>query len=104
MRKNFTQTIKEKGGSRRCYQDSTEVLTEEVLGCETRKLYEETGAKPGDRSTLPERGQEALMTGEIVATHGLKKKNIFGTQQERNQQIVESVRDSGKKTRKLFPW
>ena len=104
MRKNFTQTIKDKGGSRRCYQDSTEVLTKEVLGCETSKLYEETGAKPGDRSTLPERGQEALMTGEIIATYDLKEKDISGTEKERNQKIVESVRDSGQKTRKLFPW
>lgn len=104
VRNNFTQTIKDKGGDAGCYQDSTEALTQEVLGCETRKLYKETGAKRGDRSTLPERAQEALMTGEIVATHDLKRKPISGTQQQRNEQIVTSVSDSAKRTRKLFPW
>lgn len=45
------------------------------------------------------------MTGEIVATHDLKSRAIQGrTQGQIHSEIVGSVRDSGKKVRKLFPW
>ena len=104
VNKNFNRTIKEKGGTGNVHRDSTEALTEEVMGCGTEALYEQTEAKSGDRSTLPERAQEALMTGEIVASHDLKDKDISGTRSQKNEQIVDSVKDSGRKVRKWFPW
>ena len=74
------------------------------MGCSSRELYKSTGAKRSDRSTLPERAQEALMTGEVVAAHDLRESNVDGTQVERNGKIVAIVRGSGRKVRKLLPW
>ncbi|MBP0017994.1 MAG: hypothetical protein J7647_10605 [Cyanobacteria bacterium SBLK] len=104
VNRNFNRVIKDKGGTGKIYARSAEALTEEVMGCKTEALYEQTGAKEGDRSTLPERAQEALLTGEIVASHDLKDKDISGTRSQKNEQIVDSVRDSGRKVRKWFPW
>lgn len=104
VNRKFNRTIKEKGGTGEVYAQSAEALTEEMMGCGTTELYEQTEAKSGDRSTLPERAQEALMTGEIVASHDLKDKDISGTRSQKNEQIVDSVRDSGRKVRKWFPW
>ena len=104
VRKNFTKTIQDKGGDDRCQARSTEALTQEVMGCGTRELYKQTGAKRNRRDTLPERAQEALMAGEVVATHDLKGQAIQGDQGARNQQIEASVRGSGQKVRNLFPW
>lgn len=104
VRKKFNKTIQDKGGSGRCQARSTEALTQEVLGCSTKDLYEATGAKQSKRETLPDTAQEALMTGEIVATHDLKGKDVRGNQSQRNTQIEDSVRASGKKVRKWFPW
>ncbi|MDY6786131.1 MAG: hypothetical protein SW833_26895 [Cyanobacteriota bacterium] len=104
IRKGFTRSIQDKGGDRKCQAKATEALTEEVLGCTTRELYARTKAKLSDRSSLPERAQEALVVGEVVATHDLKVREVSGAQEERNEQIVDSVRCSGRKTRKLFPW
>ena len=104
VRKNFGKVIAEKGGNDEAQRDSTKVLTREVLGVGVRQLYRETGAKLHDRSSLPARAQEALMVGEVVATYDLKEKTIEGEQEERNDAIVASVRDSGRKVRKHFPW
>lgn len=104
VRKNFTKTIQDKGGDSRCQARSTEALNQEVLGCSTRELYKQTGAKRNRRETLPERAQEALLAGEVVATHDLKQQSINGNQDERNRQIEGSVRGSGKRVRGLFPW
>lgn len=104
VRKNFTKTIQDKGGDSRCQARSTEALNQEVLGCGTRELYQKTGAKRNRRETLPERAQEALLAGEVIATHDLKQRSIEGDQNSRNQQIEDSVRGSGEKVRGLFPW
>ena len=74
------------------------------MGCGTKELYESTGAKKNDRSSLPERAQEALITGEVVAAHDLRASDVEGDQSERNNQIVGIVRGAGRKVRKLFPW
>ena len=104
VRKNFCKVVAEKGGDKAAQANSTEALTREVMGVGTRQLYRETGAKINDRSTLPVRAQEALMVGEVVATYDLKEKTIEGDRDERNDRIVASVRDSGRKVRKHFPW
>ena len=104
VRKQFSKTIQAKGGDAEAQATSTEALTEEIMGCGTEDLYEGTNAKRRRRETLPARAQEALMTGEIVATHDLKGEDVQGNQLQRNEQITDSVRKSGKKVRKLFPW
>jgi hypothetical protein len=95
--------IKEKGGDGGCQAKATEILTRAVLGCGTKELYEQTGVSRNQRETLPERAQETLMVGEVVATHDLKPQSISGNQEHKNEQIIDSVRSSGQKTRKLFP-
>lgn len=104
VRRNFSKAIADKGGNDAAQAKSTEVLTREVMGCGTKELYERTGAKKSDRSSLPERAQEALMTGEIAAAHDLRASDVEGEQSERNGQIVAIVRGAGRKVRKLFPW
>lgn len=104
VRKDFTQTIKTKGGSNRAYGRATAKMTEELFGCSTDALYEETGAKPGDRSTLPQDAQTAYIVGEVTATHRLKQTDIAGNQQQRDAQIVDTVEDSTRNVKGLFPW
>ena len=105
VRKKFTGTIVEKGGDDDAIANSTEMMTREVLGTSTRNLYKEIGAKRHKRDSLPSVAQEALMTGEIVATHDLQQSEDFeGSQEQVNQQIEGQVRASSKKVRKLFPW
>jgi hypothetical protein len=36
--------------------------------------------------------------------HDLKKEDVQSDQRERNRQIKDAARKSGKKVRKLFPW
>ena len=104
VNQNFCKAIAEKGGDDKAQPRAAEALTREVMGCGTKELYAATGGKKGDRSTLPIRAQEAMMVGEVVATYDLKERQIEGSQSERNHQIVASVRDSGRKARKHFPW
>ena len=104
VRKSFTKAIAEKGGNSKAQRDSTEALTEEVMGCSTKALYEGTGGKRKDRSTLPERAQEALMAGEVVAAHDLRGSSVEGSQVERNGKIVAVVRGAGRKVRQWMPW
>lgn len=104
VNKDFNQEIKNKGGSERTYPRATEALAEELFDVGSKELYKATEGKRNDRSTLPKEAQKAFIVGEIVATHDLRDKEIQGNQQQRDSQIVESVRDSGKKARGLFPW
>jgi hypothetical protein len=82
-------------------QNTTKVPLE---GGGFRPNFSVTGAKKGDRSTLPKEAQKAYIVGETVATHDLKVKDIKGSQQQKNLKIVDSVRDSSQKARGLFPW
>ncbi|MCP2728439.1 hypothetical protein [Limnofasciculus baicalensis] len=104
VRQDFNKAIEDKGGDKEAHAKSTVALTEELFDCKPKTLYQETRAKQGDRSTLPKEVQKAYIVGEIVATHELNAKEITGNQEERNQEIVDSVRDSGQKARQLFPW
>lgn len=104
VRKDFTQTIQNKGGDGEAQAQSTEKMTRTIFGCGTKQLYEETQSKKGDRSTLPQDAQTAYIVGETAATHDLKATDIDGNQQQRNQQIVDTVEDSSKKVKGLFPW
>ncbi len=104
VRNDFTKAIQDKGGDEKAQRDSTEAMTRELFDCNTKELYQGTGAKKGDRSTLPKEAQKAYIVGETVATHDLKAKDIKGSQQQKNLKIVDSVRDSSQKARGLFPW
>jgi hypothetical protein len=104
VRKRYTQTIKEQGGTLRTYAEATEELTQTVMGCGTKELYQRTGAKQNKRETLPVVAQEALLGAEIVANHDLKQQEVSGDAEARNDQIVSVARESGNKWRKMLPW
>ncbi|HAG81235.1 MAG TPA: hypothetical protein DCL61_08690 [Cyanobacteria bacterium UBA12227] len=98
------KTIKEKGGTQDVYAQSTEAISEELFDMGTKELYTATGGTRHQRHTLPKEAQKAFIVGETVANHDLKVKDIKGSQNQKNEQIVDSVRESGQKARKLFPW
>lgn len=105
IRKDFTRAIQESGGDDQAHANSTAGMTRELFDCEVKDLYRETGGKRGDRTTLPAEAQKAYMVGETVATHDLKQAGKFdGNQQQVNRQIEDTVVDSSRKARKLFPW
>lgn len=79
-------------------------MTRELFDCEVKDLYEQTGGKKGDRSTLPRDAQTAYGVSETIARHDLNQTDISGNQQQRDTQIVDTVTDSSKRVRKLFPW
>lgn len=70
----------------------------------THELYDATGGKRNDRSTLPKEAQKAFIVGETVANHDLNAKTISGNQARRDELITDSTRESGKKVRRLLPW
>jgi len=102
--KDLNKTIQSKGGIGKVYQESTDALSEALFDVESRTLYEATGGTPGKRNTLPKEAQKAFIAGEIRADHDLRGKEIQGGAQQRNEQIVDSVRESGKQTRRWLPW
>lgn len=105
VRNDFTKEIKNKGGDEKAHRNSTVAMTEELFGCQPNELYDSTGGRRGDRSTLPKEAQKAYIVGETIATHDLRATEIKGNSQaEKNFEITETVRESSKKTRGLFPW
>lgn len=104
MRKEFTQTIQDKGGNHQAQAQSTERMTEILFGCGTKELYEGTGSRRGDRSSLPQDAQTAYIVGEVAATHQLKDAEITGNQQQRNEQIVGEVETASHSVWGIFRW
>ncbi|MEM8642675.1 MAG: hypothetical protein AAGG51_28235 [Cyanobacteria bacterium P01_G01_bin.54] len=56
------------------------------------------------RSTLPKEAQKALMMGDAVANYDLQETQVKGDQAQRNAQIVDAAKESGKKVRRGLPW
>jgi hypothetical protein len=83
VRNDFTKTIQDKGGDEKAQRDSTEAMTRALFDCNTQELYQGTGARKGDRSTLPKEAQKAYIVGETVATHDLKPKTLKGANSKR---------------------
>jgi len=105
VRKDFTRAIQDSGGDNIAQRNSTVEMTRELFDCSVDELYQETGGKKNNRLTLPKEAQKAYIVGETVATHDLNDAGKFdGNQQQVNRQIEDTVVDSSKKVRKLFPW
>ena len=60
VRRDFNQAVKDSGGDKEAQAKSTVAMTEELFGCKQKTLYEQTGGKAGDRSTLPFIGSESF--------------------------------------------
>ncbi|MCA1990889.1 MAG: hypothetical protein LDL41_02415 [Coleofasciculus sp. S288] len=105
VNRDFREAIHQKGGDGQCQVDSSVAMSQELFDMNPRQLYQQTGGKPYDRSTLPKEAQKAFIVGETVATHDLNTKEIKGvSQQEVNGEITDTVRGSAKKVRNLLPW
>ena len=105
VNKDFRQAIERKGGDGQCQTDSSVAMSQELFDMNPRQLYHRTGGKAYDRSTLPKEAQKALIAGETIATHDVNGKEIEGhSQREVNIEITDTVRESGRKARGLFPW
>lgn len=105
VRKEFSKTIQDKGGSEATQAQATEAMTQELFGCNTKKLYEETGAKRGKRETLPYEAQTAYIVGEAVCTDRLKETPIEGSDSQKHAQIVDVVESTTRNEVKgLFRW
>lgn len=105
VNKDYRRAIQNKGGDEQCQVDSSVEISKELFDMSPAQLYRETGGKPYDRSTLPKEAQKALIVGETVAAHDLNGREVQGvSQREINREITGTVKESGKKARKLFPW
>lgn len=99
VRKDLTNTIQGKGGSLKAHRDATIAMSKELFDMKPNELYDATGGKRNDRSTLPKEAQKAFIVGETVANHDLKAKNISGNQAATGQtdyQLCSRFRQKGK--------
>ncbi|MEO0375701.1 MAG: hypothetical protein AAF329_13950 [Cyanobacteria bacterium P01_A01_bin.17] len=107
VNKDFTQAIQQAGGSGKAYPRAVRAETERLFDCSVDELYEETGGRKGDRSTLPKEAQKAYMVSETLAAHRLNQDlrgNTPGSQRQKDAQIVETVKDTASNVRKWLPW
>ena len=107
VNRRFNKAISDNGGDEEAHRQSAIAETDELFGCSVRELYQATGGKRGDRSTLPQPAQEAYMVNESLTAHELER--MVGTiggedQDEVNGRIVGMVRQEAKKTRFRLPW
>ena len=105
--RRFTDSIRSNGGDGQVYQEAIVEETRELFDCRVSELYEGTGGKRNDRSTLPQAAQEAYMVNESLSANELER--LIGTiggesQDEVNDQIKAVVREQSKQTRKWLPW
>jgi hypothetical protein len=107
VHQDFTKAIKDSGGSRKAYPRAIQAETQELFDCDVDELYLQTGGKKGERSTLPKEAQKAYMVNETISAHRLDsevKEHNSDTQQQKDDRIVETVRDSAENVRKWMPW
>lgn len=107
VNKDFTQAIQEAGGSNRAYPRAVRAETKELFDCGVDELYEQTGGRKGDRSTLPKEAQKAYMVSETLSAHRLNHEvrgNNHGSQRQKDDHVVEAVQDTATHVRKWLPW
>ena len=107
VNRRFNKAIKDNGGDGDVYSDAVITETEELFGCTLGELYQKTGGKRRDRSTLPQPAQEAYMVNESITANELER--YIGTiggedQAEVNERIIGVVRQQSQQTRKWLPW
>lgn len=71
VNKDFNKAIKDSGGSNTAYGRAVQAETQELFDCDVEQLYQETGGRKGDRSTLPKEAQKAYIVNETLSTHRL---------------------------------
>lgn len=105
--KDFSNAIKDSGGSSKAHGRAVKAETQELFDCGVDELYEATGGRKGDRASLPKEAQKAYMVSETVSTHRLNhdlKGENHGSQKQKDDHVVETVRDTAENVRKWLPW
>lgn len=107
VNKDFAKAIQQAGGSNRAYPRAVKAETKELFDCGVDELYEATGGRKGDRSTLPKEAQKAYMVSETLSAHRLNHEvsgNNQNSQRQKDDQVVETVKDTATNVRKWLPW
>jgi hypothetical protein len=104
VNKNFNKAIKDSGGSNTAYGRAVQAETQELFDCDVEQLYQETGGRKGDRSTLPKEAQKAYIVNETLSTHRLNDTDYQGSQRQKDNEIVEDVADTARSVRRWLPW
>lgn len=107
VNRRFNKAIKDSGGSETVYGRAVQAETRELFDCDVRQLYQETGGKRGNRSTLPIEAQEAYIVNETLSAHRLNESrdnDFSNTQEETDARIVETVGHTAHNVRKWLPW
>jgi len=107
VNKDFTKAIQEAGGSEKVYRRAIRAETEKLFDCGVDELYEATGGSKGDRSTLPKEAQKAYMVNETLSAHRLNEEvrgNNHGSQNQKDDRVVETVKDTATQVRRWLPW
>jgi hypothetical protein len=104
VNKDFTKAVKKAGGSNNTYGRAVQAETQELFDCDVDQLYEGTGGRKGDRSTLPKEAQKAYIASETLSTHRLNGTEYKGSRAQKDDEIVEDVRDTANWVRQWLPW
>lgn len=107
VNQDFTRAIDRAGGSHRAYPQAVRAETEELFDCGVDELYQATGGRKGDRSTLPKEAQKAYIVSETLSTHRLDRQvreNNRDSQRQKDDRVVETVRVTAIQVRKWLPW
>jgi hypothetical protein len=99
VNKDFNRVIKDSGGSNSAYGRAVQAETQELFDCDVDQLYQETGGRKGDRSTLPKEAQKGYIVNETLSTHRLKDTDYQGSQRQKDNAIVEDVADTARRVR-----
>jgi hypothetical protein len=104
VNRDFNNAIQRAGGSNKAYARAVKAETPELFDCGIDELYDRTGGSQGNRSTLPKEAQKAYIVSETLATHRLNDRSYAGTQKQKDDAIVNDVKDTAKDVRKWLPW
>jgi ubiquitin C-terminal hydrolase len=104
VNQDFNKSIKRVGGSNNAYGRAVQAETQELFDCDVDQLYNATGGRKGDRSTLPKEVQKAYVVNESLSTHRLNGTEYKGSQKQKDDAIVEDVQDTATRVRQWLPW
>jgi hypothetical protein len=110
-RQDLDLALHQKGADMKGAMEANYALETEILGSSAYELARELNPEVAERGAvlthgaLPKPAQEGLLAGRLRARYDLEGADVTAADQTgKNQQIEESVRQSGRETRKWLPW
>lgn len=115
VKNEWTTAVDRAGGTSNTYPAASVALHKEILGhsrTEVDRALLEAHGGPGDHQDalplmgqhLPEPAQRAMMAGHVISAFDLNATEFQGTPEERHEQVIESVKESGRTVRRSLPW